>query len=221
MRRVRARARPRSFVPRGPIRPVASALGARCEARARRCRRRHVAGRRGQRRRGARKHRRRAAGVARQSGVLDAVRALHQGIRSPAPGGFARARSPVSGARTLRGRPGAPRAPGREPHRDPPRCRRLARAADRRPRDRRLGVRSARGPKRARRCLAAAPARGGARAESLHRAAPRICTCRTAARDLRALGRIGNAPGGHRGDGAPVLHHRVRVRGNRRTKAGR
>ena len=90
-------------------------------------------------------------------------------------GGFARARSPVSRARPLRGRPGAPRASDREPHRHSPRCRRVAASAAGSGTARRERVAGAGAvvAELARRCAAAAPARGGGRAESLRRAARR------------------------------------------------
>ena len=127
LRGFRAGAGARPCVPRGPVRPVARPLGdgGRAGSGAADAAIRFACGR-GQRGHRAGKHRGRAAAVARQSGVLDAVRALRQGIRSAASGRSARPRSAVPRARPRRGRPGAPGATDREPRGHPSRGRRIA-----------------------------------------------------------------------------------------------
>ncbi len=181
-----------------------------------------VMAKRGQR---AREHRRGARDRARHPGVLDAVRALRQGIRSRASCRFARARSAVSRARSHRGRSGPPRATDREPDRDAPR-RRVAGGIG-------CGIRPLRAPQWpaardvVRDLLGDAIFQRllevGSRAESFRRAARRIRAPRPACARVDGGTTVGSlaAAAGHRGDGAPVLQHGVRARRDRRRAARR
>ena len=175
VRGFRARAGARSFVSRGAVQPFARPFRGRGRAGARRRSGFRIARRGRECRHRARKHRRGAVARPRQSGVLGAVRALRQGIRPPSSSRLAHPRPAVPRARPRRGRSGASRAADREPRGDASRCRRIVAPAGRSRRDGRAAVagRERRRARPSRRRAAAAPARGGRRAESLRGAARR------------------------------------------------